>query len=78
MGADNSVGFTVQQKLRERALFLVKDKLDSITKDWEHYYKVQKQIYIDDVNSWYSQFYGEDLTNYIDKDFSYKDVINND
>ena len=57
---------------------IVKDKLDSITKDWEHYYKVQKQIYIDDVNSWYSQFYGEDLTNYIDKDFSYKEVINND
>ena len=57
---------------------VVKEKLDSIPKDWEHYYKVQKQIYIDDVNSWYSQFYGEDLTEYIDKDFSYEEVINND
>ena len=57
---------------------VVKEKLDSIPKDWAHYYKVQKQIYIDDVNSWYSQFYGEDLTEYIDKDFSYEEVINND
>lgn len=57
---------------------IVKEKLDSIPKDWAHYYKVQKQIYIDDVNSWYSQFYGEDLTEYIDKDFSYEEVINND
>ena len=56
----------------------IQSKLESIEKDWDRYYKVQKQIYIDDVGDWYSQFYGEDLTKYIDEDFNYKDVINND
>lgn len=54
------------------------NKLDSIKKDWNKYYKVQKQIYIDDVGDWYSQYYGEDLTKYIDEEFSYEDIINND
>lgn len=62
----------------ENILSQVKNRLDSIEKDWDRYYQVQKQIYIDDVGDWYSQFYGEDLTKYIDEDFSYKDVINND
>ena len=56
----------------------IQSKLEGIEKDWERYYNVQKQIYIDDVGDWYSQFYGEDLTKYIDEDFNYKDVINND
>lgn len=54
------------------------NKLDSIQKDWTKYYNIQKQIYIDDAGDWYSQYYGEDLTKYIDEDFSYEDVINND
>lgn len=54
------------------------NKLDSIEKDWDRYYSVQKQIYIDDVGDWYSQYYGEDLTKYIDEDFSYEDVLLND
>jgi len=54
------------------------NKLDSIVKDWDRYYEVQKQIYIDDVGDWYSQYYGEDLVKYIDEDFSYEDVIDND
>ena len=56
----------------------VLNKLNSIEKNWDKYYDIQKQIYIDDVGDWYSQFYGEDLTKYIDKKFSYKDVINDD
>ena len=56
----------------------IQSKLEGLEKDWDRYYSVQKQIYIDDVGDWYSQFYGEDLTKYIDEDFSYKDVINND
>ena len=56
----------------------LKTKLDNTEKNWDRYYQVQQQIYLEDVNDWYSQYYGEDLTKYIDKDFSYKDVINND
>ena len=59
-------------------LSTIKNRLDNTPKDWDRYYQVQKQIYIDDVGDWYSQFYGEDLTKYIDEDFSYKEVINND
>ena len=59
----------------QKILDTIKNRLDSIEKDWDRYYQVQKQIYIDDVGDWYSQFYGEDLTKYIDKDFSYKEVI---
>lgn len=54
------------------------NKLDSIKRDWSKYYKVQKQIYIDDAGDWYSQYYGEDLIKYIDEEFSYEDVIKND
>ena len=54
----------------------IQNRLDSMEKDWDRYYEVQKQIYIDDVGDWYSQYYGEDLTQYIDEEFSYKEVIN--
>lgn len=56
----------------------IKQKLDNMPKDWARYYSVQKQIYISDANDWYSQFYGEDLTKYIDENFSYEEIINND
>lgn len=71
-GLDNFI------KNNEQILESVLNKLNSIEKNWDKYYDIQKQIYIDDVGDWYSQFYGEDLTKYIDKKFSYKDVINDD
>lgn len=71
-GLDNFI------KNNEQILESVLNKLNSIEKNWDKYYDIQKQIYVDDVGDWYSQFYGEDLTKYIDEKFSYKDVINND
>lgn len=71
-GLDNFI------KNNEQILKSVLNKLNSIEKNWDKYYDIQKQIYVDDVGDWYSQFYGEDLTKYIDKKFSYKDVINDD
>ena len=71
-GLDNFI------KNNEQILESVLNKLNSIEKNWDKYYDIQKQIYVDDVGDWYSQFYGEDLTKYIDKKFSYKDVINDD
>lgn len=71
-GLDNFI------KNNEQILESVLNKLNSIEKNWAKYYDIQKQIYVDDVGDWYSQFYGEDLTKYIDKKFSYKDVINDD
>ena len=71
-GLDNFI------KNNEQILKSVLNKLNSIEKNWDKYYDIQKQIYVDDVGDWYSQFYGEDLTKYIDEKFSYKDVINND
>lgn len=49
--------------------------LEKTEKDWDNYYEIQKQVYKDDCNDWYSQFYGEDLTEYIDPNFTYKEVI---
>ena len=71
-GLDNFI------KNNEQILESILNKLNSIEKNWDKYYDIQKQIYVDDVGDWYSQFYGEDLTKYIDEKFSYKDVINND
>jgi hypothetical protein len=56
----------------------IENKLNSIPKDWQRYYNVQKQIYINDAEDWYSQFFGEDLTKYIDNDFSYEEILSND
>lgn len=71
-GLDNFI------KNNEQILESILNELNSIEKNWDKYYDIQKQIYVDDVGDWYSQFYGEDLTKYIDKKFSYKDVINDD
>ena len=71
-GLDNFI------KNNEQILESILNKLNSIEKNWDKYYDIQKQIYVDDVGDWYSQFYGEDLTKYIDEKFSYKDVINDD
>lgn len=51
--------------------------LKETKKDWKNYYKIQKQVYTDDCNDWYSQYYGQDLTEYIDPKFSYEEVIKN-
>ena len=49
--------------------------LSNTTKNWAEYYNILKQVYSDDCGDWYSQFYGEDLTKYIDENFDYEDVI---
>ena len=49
--------------------------LKSTKKDWNNYYEIQKQVYKDDCAEWYSQFYNKDLTEYIDPEFSYEEVI---
>jgi len=53
----------------------IKSLLDSTNKDWDKYYDTQKQIYINDAGDWYSQYFGEDLTKYIDQDFNYNKVL---
>lgn len=75
---DDKEGLNRFIESNEEMLKNILNKLDSIKKDWVKYYNVQKQIYIDDAGDWYSQYYGEDLTKYIDEEFSYEDVINND
>ncbi len=75
---DDEDGLNRFVKNNENVLEGILKKLDSIEKDWDRYLAVQKQIYIDDVGDWYSQYYGEDLTKYIDEDFSYKQIIKND
>ncbi len=49
--------------------------LDNTEKDWDQYYEIQKQIYIDDAGDWYSQYYNQDLPSYIDENFKYEKVI---
>lgn len=49
--------------------------LKSTKKDWNNYYEIQKQVYKDDCAEWYSQFYNKDLTEYIDPEFNYEEVI---
>jgi len=75
---DDADGLNRFIKKNSKILENILDKLDSIDKDWNRYYEVQKRIYIDDAGDWYSQFYGEDLTKYIDDDFSYEAIIKND
>ncbi len=44
-------------------------------KDWEYYYEIEKQIYINDANEWYSEYYKQDLPSYIEPEFSYEKVL---
>jgi len=60
---NNEINQTIYNLLRETK------------KDWGNYYEIQKQIYKDDCGDWYSQYYGQDLTKYIDPEFSYEEVI---
>lgn len=50
--------------------------LMSTQKDWDKYYDMVKETYTNDANDWYSKYYGEDLTKYIDHNFKYMEVIN--
>ena len=50
-------------------------KLDRYKKDWDKYYNTHKDIFIKDAKEWYSEYYKQDLTKYIDKDFKYSEVI---
>ena len=49
-------------------------KLDSYNKDWDNYYNTHKNIFIKDAKEWYSEYYKQDLTKYIDEDFKYSKV----
>lgn len=51
------------------------DLLLNTPKAWDKYYSILKQVYIDDCGDWYSQYYGEDLTKYIDENFNYLEII---
>ena len=66
--------FVDENKIINEKIF---DLLLNTPKSWDKYYDILKQVYIDDCGDWYSQYYGEDLTKYIDKDFSYEEVIKN-
>ena len=44
-------------------------------KSWNNYYEIQKKVYKDECAEWYSQFYNKDLTEYIDPEFNYEEVI---
>lgn len=46
-----------------------------VKRDWEAYYKRQERIYRNDAREWYSKYYGEDLENYIEEGFDYREQI---
>ena len=50
------------------------DVMKNTPRDWEKYYERLKKVYIAACIDWYSEYYKEDLTKYIDKDFSYEDI----
>ena len=43
-------------------------------RDWKIYYERLKNVYVAACLDWYSEYYKEDLTKYIDQDFSYEEV----
>lgn len=52
--------------------------LDNTEKDWNKYYRYLLKCYVDNCDEWYSRYYDEDLLQYIDPDFSYREVIEKD
>lgn len=44
-------------------------------RDWDSYYDIHKKIFIDSAVRRHNKFFGEDVTKFIEKDFSYKNVI---
>ena len=50
------------------------DVMKNTPRDWKKYYERLKKVYIAACLDWYSEYYKEDLTKYIDKDFSYEDI----
>ncbi|MBQ7307721.1 MAG: hypothetical protein IJW82_04245 [Clostridia bacterium] len=53
------------------------DILDNTQKDWDRYYAYLLKCYVDNCKDWYSQYYGQDLLQYIDPDFNYEEAIKN-
>lgn len=43
-------------------------------RDWKKYYERLKKVYIAACLDWYSEYYKEDLTKYIDQTFSYEEL----
>lgn len=66
----------VFEKEIENIHIKIQDIMDNTKRDWDKYYKRNTKIYKQDADEWYSDFYKQDLTKYIDKNFSYEEVIN--
>ena len=48
--------------------------MKSTPRDWKKYYERLKKVYIAACLDWYSEYYKEDLTKYIDQTFSYEEL----
>lgn len=51
------------------------DLMLNSNRDWDKYYENVIQIYKDNCNDWYNQYYGTNLIDMIDPEFSYMEVI---
>ncbi|MDD3340856.1 MAG: AAA family ATPase [Bacilli bacterium] len=45
-------------------------------RDWDKYYQILLEVYKANIEEWYNAFYGEKLEKYIDEDFHYEKVFN--
>ena len=50
------------------------DVMKNTPRDWKKYYERLKKVYIASCLDWYSEYYKEDLTKYIDQTFSYEEL----
>lgn len=50
----------------------------STKRDWDKYYQIHQEIYFNDCDEWYSKYYGEDLKQYLEPDFSYLNHLKKD
>ncbi|MDR2337192.1 MAG: hypothetical protein LBE20_00905 [Deltaproteobacteria bacterium] len=55
----------------------IETELSKLNKDWDEYYKKLLKTYQNNCHEWYNGFYGCDLTELVDKDFSYTKVLAN-
>lgn len=50
------------------------DVMKNTPRDWKKYYERLKKVYIAACLDWYSEYYKDDLTKYIDQTFSYEEL----
>ena len=50
------------------------DVMKNIPRDWKKYYERLKKVYIAACLDWYSEYYKDDLTKYIDQTFLYEEL----